>query len=292
MTEARVGTNLIINNYFNYGDFAKYLGKITKAQVITSIAMFYDLENPNIFVEDVKKTLAADGIWVNQMSYLPLMLEQNAFDNICHEHIEYYSFISLRNLLDRHDFEIFDVELNDVNGGSFRTYIKHRNNSSVKVFPGAKKRVKTLLNKERALKIDRLIPYKEFEKRVQRIKKKIVSFIQKEVKKGKKFYVYGASTKGNTLLQYFKLNNSLITAAAERNPDKWGKKTVVTNIPIVSEDDARKARPDYFLVLPWHFKQEFIDREKEYLKKGGKMLFPLPSPQIIGFNGKILDELK
>lgn len=270
----------VVNDYFSAKTFQQHYPN-TLAKIITSIAMFYDLEDPNQFTQDAKGILAPDGLWIIQMMYLPTMLEENIFDNICHEHLEYYSLLSLESLLSRHGLKIIDVELNDVNGGSYRTYITHTDNTSIKPFEGAAERIETLRQKETELHLDTAKPYQAFAERVEEIKQQVVDFVTTEVKNGKTVYVYGASTKGNTLLQYFDLDNSVITAAAERNPDKWGKRTVGTNIPIISEDDARAAKPDYFLVLPWHFLKEFVSREKDYLDHGGKFIVPLPKFQII-----------
>lgn len=252
-----------------------------RPKIVTSIAMFYDLEDPRRFVSDVKSVMHPNGLWVVQMSYLPLMLKQNAFDNICHEHLEYYSLQSFEYLLKLHDFQIVDVELNGVNGGSFRAYI--RNLSADETIFGdatyrslAAERVRALREQEIGMGLEDTKTYVEFATWLERIKADVVSFIQEQVRRGKTVYVYGASTKGNTLLQYFGLDNSLIAAAADRNPDKWGKMTVGTHIPIVSEEEARAAKPDYFLVLPWHFVEEFQARERDYLLCGGRLIMPLP----------------
>lgn len=250
-------------------------------KIITSIAMFYDLEDPNRFVSDVKAVMHPDGLWVVQMSYLPLMLKQNELGNICHEHLEYYSLQSFEYLLRLHEFEVVDLELNDVNGGSLRAYIRNRS-ADTSAFADATyrelaaERVRTLREQEIRMGLDDIRTYREFAAWVERIKQDVVGFIKEQVRQGKTVYVYGASTKGNTLLQYFGLDHPLIKAAAERNPDKWGKMTVGTHIPIVSEEDARAAKPDFFLVLPWHFIEEFQAREKNYLLSGGKFIVPMP----------------
>ena len=256
-----------------------------RPKIITSIAMFYDLEDPNRFVADIKRILDPSGLWIIQMSYLPLMLKQNDFGNICHEHLEYYSLHSLEYLLKRHDFVIADVELNDVNGGSFRIYVRNRTAADSSFGSDlyrkqAADRVRELREQESRMRLDTADPYREFAARVEQIKNDVSGFVKERVEQKKKIYVYGASTKGNTMLQYFGLDKSLITAAAERNPDKWGKVTVGTRIPIVSEAEAREASPDYFLVLPWHFVEEFKAREKDYLSHG-KFIVPLPEFALI-----------
>jgi NDP-4-keto-2,6-dideoxyhexose 3-C-methyltransferase len=252
-----------------------------RPKIVTSIAMFYDLEDPNRFVADIKKVMHPEGLWIVQMSYLLLMLKTNDFGNICHEHLEYYSLQSFEYLLNLHDFVLVDVELNDVNGGSFRAYIRNRS-ADESVFGSesyrreAQHRVSALREKEAKMGLDKIEPYLEFATRVERVKEDVYGFIRDHVRQNERVYVYGASTKGNTMLQYFGLDNSLISAAAERNPDKWGKVTVGTRIPIVSEAEARAAKPDFFLVLPWHFVDEFTAREKDYLSSSGRFIVPLP----------------
>lgn len=277
----------LITGFFESGAFYRdpdLSGR--RPKVVTSIAMFYDLEDPNRFVADIKKVMHPDGLWVVQMSYLPLMLDTNDFGNICHEHLEYYSLQSFEYLLNLHDFVLADVELNDVNGGSFRAYIRNRaaNQSAFgenTYRQQAMNRVSALRQSEAKMGLDKIGPYRQFANRVQLVKQHVSDFVKHQVERKKKVYVYGASTKGNTMLQYFGLDSSLIGAAAERNPDKWGKVTVGTRIPIVSEVEARAAKPDYFLVLPWHFVEEFRARESEYLSSTGRFIVPLPQFTLI-----------
>jgi NDP-4-keto-2,6-dideoxyhexose 3-C-methyltransferase len=272
----------IVNGFFAWEEFERDPDlKTRRPKIVTSIAMFYDLEDPNKFVSDIKKIMDLDGLWVVQMSYLPLMLKQHDFGNICHEHLEYYSLESLEYLLRLHDFSVFDVQLNDVNGGSFRVFIRNRGADETQFGDAtyrkqAAERLNALRAQEAKMGLGEAKTYREFAAWVERIKDDVSKFINEEVHRGKKVAIYGASTKGNVMLQYFGLSHELITAASERNPDKWGKVTVGTRIPIVSEEQAREAKPDYFLVLPWHFIEEFRDREKNYLLGGGRFIVPLP----------------
>ena len=279
---SRKVANKVLIGFFNADGFlADPDLQNLRPKVVTSIAMFYDLEDPNKFVSDVKRIMHDEGVWIVQMSYLPLMLQQNDFGNICHEHLEYYSLQSLEYLLHLHDFAIVDVQMNDVNGGSIRAFIRNRG-ADPSTFGGenyrqqAADRVSKVRKSEAELGLDRTNPYHEFAMRVEGIKRQVCDFIKDQVAQEKKVFVYGASTKGNTMLQYFGLDNSVINAAAERNPDKWGMVTVGTRIPIISEAEARAAKPDYFLVLPWHFIEEFKAREHTYLSSTGKFIVPLP----------------
>ena len=266
----------LISDYFNSSNYLSVSpGKLAK--VITSIAMFYDLEAPMDFVEDIRRILDRDGIWVLEQSYMPTMLGMNSFDTICHEHLEYYSLKQIDWILGKSDLRVFDVEFNEINGGSFRAYACH----SDSVFRSNQKQIDLAFSNEERLRLDSEQPYEEFKERVYRIKDELHDFIATEKANGKSIYVYGASTKGNVLLQFCNMDRTLITAAADRNPEKWGRRTPGTNIPIVSEEEARQAKPDYFLALPWHFRQEFVEREAGFLASGGKFVFPLPEIEIM-----------
>jgi hypothetical protein len=284
---SRKVADTVIVGFFDAERFHSHpdVGKL-RPKVITSIAMFYDLEQPRRFVSDIQKVMHPDGIWVMQMSYLPLMLKQNDFGNICHEHLEYYSLQALEYLLDLHGFSIVDAQLNDVNGGSIRAFIRNCGADS-SVFGNeayrkdAAERLSKLRQNEAELGLNTTSPYLQFAERVQRIKKQVSAFVKGQVEQNKRVFVYGASTKGNTMLQYFELDHTVINAAAERNPDKWGKVTVGSRIPIISEAEARAAKPDYFLVLPWHFIEEFKAREHDYLSSTGRFIVPLPKFELI-----------
>ncbi len=272
--ESRKYADIVINDFFSYDSYKKYLSN-KKADLITAISCFYDMEDPNKFLHDITRILKEDGVLVIQQNYLKLMLEQNAFDNVVHEHLEYYSLISLQNLLDRHNLQVFDVEVNNINGGSFRTYICFKSKKKISTT------VKKLLKEETDLNFKRKKIYKDFAIRVRKNKLVLKKFIKKETGKGRKIYVYGASTRGNTLLQYFNLNKKTIPYAVERNSEKWGKRIASTGISIISENEARKKMPHYMLVLPWFFKEEFLKREKKYLDNGGHFIFPLPEFEVI-----------
>jgi|SRR3989344_4587739 len=266
--------NIVIADFFNLTSYKKKVGN-RRVDIITAISCFYDMEEPNKFLHDVARILKTNGVFIIQQNYLMSMLQQNAFDNIVHEHLEYYSLLSLENLLRRHDMEVFDVEFSDVNGGSFRTYISFNGKRNVRAS------VRYLRRKEEKINLMNIANYTAFAKRVENNKTKLVLLLKKLKKEKKVTYIYGASTRGNTLLQYFGIDKTFIKAAVERNPEKWGKKIASVGIPIISEEQARKDRPDYMLVLPWFFKKEFIKREQAYLKNGGHFIFPLPKLTIV-----------
>ena len=257
-----------------------------KAKVITAIAMFYDVQEPDKFLNDIREILDDDGLLVMQLSYTPLMFEQMAFDNILHEHYYYYSLFILKKLLEKNGFQIMDCQLNDVNSGSFRVYIM-KQNANIQRFGSqpyrdvCNFRMKSLLEYEKTLMLDEKKTWENFYDKINSLKDQLLAFIRNEKSKGKTIYAYAASTKGNTFLQYFDLNASLIDGIADKNYLKWGLRTVGTNIPIVSEDEMRKNQPDYVLILAWHFISEFREREKEYLDNGGKFIVPCPKFQII-----------
>jgi len=253
-----------------------------KFDIITSIAMFYDLEEPVSFCKEIKKALAPGGLWVFEMSYMPSMLKMNSYDTICHEHLEYYSLAVLEYILKQADLKIVDAVLNDINGGSIRCYATHLDNFAFKK-QEAVTRIKLLRQAEFDMELDTDKPYKNFQDRINVHKEQLVSLLKMLKKEGKSIHIYGASTKGNTILQWCGIDNRIIDVAAERNPDKYGAYTLGTDIPIVSEADSRAMKPDYYLVLPWHFKEEFLKREEEILQRGVGLIFPLPNVEIIKY---------
>ena len=267
----------IITEFFSAEEFIKNYGS-EKAKIITSIAMFYDLEDPNQFVDDISKILHPDGIWILELSYLPLMLSQNAFDTIVHEHLEYYHLDALEFLLSKFNLKVVDIQLNDINGGSFRVIVQHKEKS---IDNKSLQHITELREKEKNLNLSTNQPFDDFIIKINDEKDKLVTFIKNEVSAGKTVHCYGASTKGNTLLQFYNLDKKLIQFIADRNPDKWGRRTIGTDISIISEEESHSMNPDYFLILPWHFINEFKEREKSYLKNGGKLLVPLPEFKII-----------
>jgi NDP-4-keto-2,6-dideoxyhexose 3-C-methyltransferase len=258
--------NIVLHDFWSEEMFLKssHNWGNKKAKVITAIGMFYDLDDPNKFISDAAKCLTDDGIFIAQLMCLLPMLEKNDLGNICHEHIEYYSLTSLKYLFENNGLEIFKIEENYVNGGSYRIFARPFKKGSIEMSDD--------LTKQHLL---------DFKERIDKNKKECVDFIKQVVAEGKKVYVYGASTKGNVILQYYGLDNSLISAAAERSPEKWGKYTIGTWIPIISEEQARIDNPDYFLVLPWAFFDEFYKREHDWLARGGKFILPLPEFKVV-----------
>lgn len=276
----------IVQDYFSKTAWDKsgYAGE--KAKIITCIAMFYDLEDPHPFIQDMYDVLDDDGIIVLQLSYTPLMMQQMAFDNICHEHVYYHSLSSIAQLFHEHKMMVVDAQLNDVNGGSLRVYIaKHGSNPNIfgteQLRHVCQFRTDSLLVMETGADITRHEHWQMFAARLEKLKADTLAFIDNANKEGKTVYGYGASTKGNTLLQYFGLTGKDIVAIAERSQYKWGKKTVGSEIPIISEEECRAAKPDYMLVLPWHFIDEFVKREREYLENGGAFIVPCPEFKVI-----------
>lgn len=250
-----------------------------KLDVITSIAMFYDLEDPVSFVKGISRFLSSQGVWVFEMSYMPKMLELDSYDTICHEHLEFYSLAVLEKILSKAGMKIFKISFNDINGGSIRCYATHKDNSKHDNKENYKL-INEIRHKEFDLELDTDKPYIEFQNRIEKLKIELHDLLVKLKKEGKKVHVYGASTKGNTILQWCDIDKNLVECAAERNPDKYGARTLGTDIPIISEEESRAMNPDYYLVLPWHFKTEFIEREKEALEKGTGFIFPVPKIEI------------
>lgn len=257
-------------------------GRCHQAKIVTAIGMFYDLDDPNPFITDVAKVLHPEGVFVAQLMCLKQTVEKLDVGNFAHEHLEYYSLASLHELLKRHGLGIFDVEENDVNGGSYRLYCCHRG-SKVHQSDDAKERCLQAFAQEVRMGLSDpaklILAYQEMLRNAQELK----AFLLREKRRGRRIFIYGASTKGNTIIQFVGIDHTLVEGAADKDPNKWGKMMVGSGIPIMSEEAVRQLDPDYFLVLPYAFLPEFIERENDqtWRKRGGKFIVPVPKMEII-----------
>lgn len=266
---------LLVPEYFSSNAFLTKLPD-KKAKIVTSISMFYDLPKPQQFMLDIKRILHEEGVWITEQSYIVSMLNTYSFDTVCHEHLEYYSLKQIEHMANLCELRIIDVLMNDCNGGSFRIYLTHLNNSH-KVNCENIQKLKSIENE---MKLNTTIPYEIFNNNCDLLKQNLCKFLKDMKRCGKSIYIYGASTKGNTLLQYFDIDNKIISGAAERNIDKIGRRTPKTDIPIISEEEMREKNPDFLLILPWHFRDEFVTREGKFLENGGQLIFPLPTFEV------------
>ena len=259
-------SKFVINNfwYFKYLNNILKKNKLKKPKVITAIGMFYDLEDPSKFISDAAKSLDNNGVFIAQLMCLDSMIKKNDLGNICHEHLEFYSYPSLKYLFEKNGLKIMKIEENEINGGSYRIFCK----KNIK---------KSITYKENT----NLKDIMRFIKRVKKNKKACINFLKRSKIDKKKVFIYGASTKGNTLLQYYGINSKIIPYASERSPEKWGKYTINTGLKIISEQNAREINPDYFFVMPYSFIKEFIEREKKWIKGGGKFILPYPNFKIL-----------
>lgn len=271
--EAKKNCSYFINNYFS----ADYYPLPYKAKVVTAIAMIYDLEDPNKFLSEVKEILDDDGIFVAQFADLYSMLKSNDFSNICHEHIEYYDLITFKTMVENHGFRVFRVQHNYVNGGSLRVYMDL-----------GIRDIDISVSKQLDYEFN-LYPkediFDEFYRRIEDISDSVYRFITKEKDSGKTISILGASTKGNTILQFFQIDSKQIDYAADTNKEKWGLKTIGTDIEIQGDDFVFDRKPDYMLVLPWFFVNDFISKYNKYLMNGGTFIVPLPEPRMVSRDG-------
>lgn len=289
--EGRRGVDVFLGDFWDAEKYIQAVGK--KAKAITACGMFYDLENPSAFIADVARVLAPDGVFVAQLMCLKQTLDRGDVGNFCHEHLEFYSLLSLDRLFGAHGLGIFDVEENGVNGGSYRLYVRHASRAR----PGCAEgfdRVSQCILQESELADP--ATYADFFARLEANKARCRDFLAREFAKGKRIHVYGASTKGNVVLQHYGLYSfwnafvdaeepddalAVIDYAADRSPEKWGKYTIGTGIPIISEEESRQMKPDYYLVLPYAFREEFLQREAAFRERGGKFLFALPKFEVV-----------
>lgn len=277
---AEVGGDItVVQDLFPSPELADRAGS-EPFDIVTAIAMFYDLEDPVAFSRAVKSVLAPEGVWVFEMSYMPMMLEMTSYDTICHEHLEYYSLATVEHILRQAGLKVFLAELNSINGGSLRCFATHQENFRFRR-PDFQQTIAGLRQREFDLALDTDRPYKNFQDRINVHRETLNALLRKLKREGKRIHIYGASTKGNTILQWCGIDHRLVDFAAERNPDKYGALTLGTEIPIISEEESRAMSPDYYLVLPWHFRDEFLQREQEMLRRGTGMIFPLPHVEVV-----------
>lgn len=266
----------LVPGYFDTDSAAAEFGD-RKAKVITSIAMFYDVPKPLEFMQAVRDSLTDDGIWVLEQSYLPAMLATTSYDTICHEHLEYYTLDQIEWMAARSGFTVLDVERNGVNGGSFALTLGKRGEPG----PDAAAGLAALRREEAALGLHTGAPYDDFAKRVAEHREVVRDFFDRSRRAGLRTLGYGASTKGNVVLQHCGIGPDDLACIAEVNEDKFGTRTPGTGIPIVPEREARALRPDQFFVLPWHFRDMMLEREREFRAGGGRMVFPLPELDVV-----------
>ena len=265
----------LVVDFFTSKNF-KNIFKNKKAKIVTSIAMFYDLDEPLTFVREIFDILSDDGIWVFEQSYLPSMLEADSFDTICHEHQEYYRLQEIDWMMKKVGFKIIDIQFNKINGGSFSVTVAKPN------FPTPETPdLDIFLAEEKKKGLSTIKPYDDFRERILEFKLKIRQFLDKLHKEKSLIIGYGASTKGNVLLQFAGISSTDIPYIGEVNEDKFGSYTPGTLIPIISEEEAREMNPDYFFVFPWHFKEFILNKEKLNKRRKVSLLFPLPSIEII-----------
>jgi hypothetical protein len=265
----------LVPDFFSAANFKKVSSR--PANIVTSIAMFYDLDDPIAFARDIASVLAPDGLWHFEQSYMPAMLRTVSYDTICHEHLEYYSLDVVKRILEAADLKLIDVQMNAINGGSFAVTAAPKSSSRA---PNSAV-IDWLLGQEDRMGLNTVRPFREFEDRVFRHRADLMRLLKALAADNKKVFGYGASTKGNVTLQFCGVTTAEMPAIAEVNPEKFGRVTPGTRIPIISEAEARAMKPDYFLVLPWHFKEGILQREQEYIASGGKFIFPFPEIEII-----------
>ena len=262
-----------INNFFSEKEFRELCKKNVK--VISTISMFYDLPDPLKFSKEICNIMDDDGIWFMEHSYLPTMIKRNSFDTICHEHVEYYSLQPILYIIKKCDLKIIDINFNLINGGSFNLLLCKKDNLEYE----ESNKISKIMREEENFFTKTI--FNEFNNNINESTNKILELLKELKKNNKEIHGYGASTKGNILLQYCNIDEKYLTYIAEVNPYKYGRFTPGTKIPIISEEESKKMKPDYYFVLPWHYKDNILKREKEFLNNGGKIIFPLPKLEII-----------
>jgi NDP-4-keto-2,6-dideoxyhexose 3-C-methyltransferase len=275
-----------------YSDYTSYISEFftaetvktnfwdQKAKIITSIACFYDLERPQVFADDISEILDENGIWILEQSYMPLMIKQVSYDTTCHEHLEYYALKQIQWVTQKAWLRIVDVFFNDINGGSFQVVVTKENS----LIPSNIQNINAILKKEEEEWFNAMWVFEEFAKNTELSKEEILKFLHQAKSEWKKVFGYGASTKWNVTLQYCGIDSELMPYIVDVNEYKYGRRTPGSNIPIISEEDGEKMSPDYYFVLPWHFRKWILEKDTVILERWGKFVFPLPKLEIVWKN--------
>ena len=277
----------LVVDFFSADRVRAAVGEV-KFKIVTSIAMFYDLADPLSFMRDVRAVLAPDGVWEMEQSYMPTMLSALAYDTLCHEHLSYYRLRQIAWMAERADLTILDVGLNDINGGSFRVLLAPKGTP----YPRNAAAIAQFEAYERDAGFDSEMPFHDFARRIVRHRDIVRAFFDRVRAEGKSVMGYGASTKGNVVIQYCGLTKADVPAIMERYPRKFGLETPGSAIPIISEEEGRAQKPDYLFVFPWHFRDEMIVREAAYLESGGRLVFSLPRFEIVGPGGRVEESIE
>lgn len=278
--EGRKGAHCVVNSLWSYGALQSAGLDGIKFKIVTALGMFYDLEDPNQFIRDVSQVLHPEGVFVAQLMCLQNMLELRDVGNLAHEHLEFYSLKSLIYLLERYDMEIRGLETNAVNGQSYRLWVTHRS-AKLEMPKRLRENLLDAIDREHTRDVSNPMILQKWFAKLEETRNRCVEFVNKVLAEGKKVWVYGASTKGNVILQFYGLGRDQIQFAADRDPTKWGKWTIGSGIPITSEEQFRASSPDFALVLPYAFLPEFIEREAEWQSRGGKFIVPLPEFRVV-----------
>ena len=279
-----MGTDAVIKDFWGVkeerGAAVREVEKYSAPKIVTACGMFYDLDDPNTFVRDVARVMHSDGIFVAQFMGLRQTVENNDIGNLAHEHLEFYSLRSIFKLFERHGLDVVDVESNDVNGGSYRVFARHTRNHGP-IPDGATERIYQAVRAEGSLTHPEF--YREWSRSLDACKDRILSIIESYNAQGKTVAAFGASTKGNVILQWLGLTSGQVAFAIDRSPEKVGRYMVGSGVPIVGEEEGRARMPDLCLVLPYAFRDEFIQHEASapWRTNGGKFLFPLPKVEIV-----------
>ena len=245
--------------------------------LVTSLSVIYDLNNPIEFAKTINTILKPGGIWHFEQSYLPSMLSSLSYDTICHEHLLYLSMNDVLRILNESGFSIIEVTQNAINGGSLAVTVVKGKNHDFHPY------VSYLLNKEKLIGLQNGEALRLFGQRAMLHSKEAKNLILDYKQLGFKIYGLGASTKGNVFLNYAKLSSEEIECIGDINPKKFGKRTPGSDIGIKSETEvlSRADKRSLYLILPWHFRDNIISNCSSVLEKNSSFLVPFPSLEVV-----------
>lgn len=250
-------------------------------RLIFSVAMFYHLTNPIDFCRGISEIMSEDSVWVLQMTYLGTMLRDNIFDNIVHEHAAYYSLFSLEALLSRAGLHIAEARCIESYGGSLRVFIVKDPASFPKKY--RRKDYVGIQRFETDHQTNTCESLRAFNSRAQLLRDSIGAIVDHLVQRHGPLWGFGASTKGNMILQYLGIKTDRMSCILDNNPKKIGTWTMGSMIPIVDEATYLDRLPEYLFVLPYYYTNAFIQVIQKRLTVGHQvhLFVPLPYPHFV-----------
>jgi hypothetical protein len=264
-----------IDQFFNLDTARNVRATHGPAKAIIGNNVLAHVDDTRDFLAGYKALLADDGLAIIEVPYLREFVDRLEYDTVYHEHLCYFSVTTLARLCEAVGLRIVRVDHVPVHGGSIRMYA-----GRVEKYPNHAPDVLATMEQERKANLTSFARYEKFAADVAANRQALLELLHRLKREGKTLGAYGAPAKGNTLLNYCKIDTNLIPFTVDKNPMKVGKFTPGMHIPVLEASELLKRRPDYTLILAWNFADEIISQQEAYRDAGGKFIIPIPQPRI------------